>query len=94
MTETLSVRYIVSGRVQGVGFRMFVFKTARKIDLAGIVRNLPDKSVEVTVRGASNKLQALESSLWKGPWLARVDSVDKSDSIENSVLPYPFEIES
>lgn len=66
---------IVVGRVQGVFFRMFVFREARALGLTGRVRNLPDGSVEVTAEGERAKLEALIARLHQGPSGAMVESV-------------------
>jgi acylphosphatase len=87
-----AVRYIVSGRVQGVGFRWFVMREATRLDLGGYVRNLPDGSVEVVAQGSPAGLASLESALWKGPSAARVLAVDKSDHSHQISLSKPFEI--
>lgn len=73
----------VTGRVQGVGFRDYVWHEASKIKATGYVRNLPDRSVEVVAEGDDAQLEALLAKLWKGPMLARVDDVsqDYSDAI-------------
>jgi acylphosphatase len=86
-----AVRYIVSGRVQGVGFRWFVMREATRLDLAGYVRNLPDGSVEVVAEGPPAGLASLESALRHGPPAARVQAVDKSDLSHQISLSKPFE---
>jgi len=67
--------YIVSGRVQGVGFRWFVDHEARQLGLAGWVRNNVDGSVEVLAMGSEEQLAALGQKLRQGPRAARVDDV-------------------
>jgi acylphosphatase len=69
-------RYLVSGRVQGVGFRYFTQDIANREGLTGHVRNLPDGCVEVVAEGDEQSLQRLEAALWRGPSHARVDNVD------------------
>jgi acylphosphatase len=71
-------RYIVRGRVQGVGFRWFVDFEARQLGLAGWVRNLPDGTVEALAMGTEEQLAALYQKLRKGPRAARVDEVLES----------------
>ncbi len=71
-------RYIVRGRVQGVGFRWFVDFEARQLGLAGWVRNLPDGTVEALAMGTQEQLAALYQKLKKGPRAARVDEVLES----------------
>jgi acylphosphatase len=68
-------RFIVRGRVQGVGFRWFVENEARQLSLAGWVRNNIDGSVEVLAIGNEQQLAALHSKLRQGPRAARVDEV-------------------
>lgn len=87
-----AVRYIVSGRVQGVGFRWFVMREAARLDLAGYVRNRPDGTVEVVAQGAVSALASLESALRHGPPAARVDGVDKSNLSHQVDLPKPFDV--
>jgi acylphosphatase len=67
--------YRVVGRVQGVGFRWWTQRAGQALGLGGHVRNLPDGSVEVQVRGRAVDLDALERVLWEGPPMARVDDV-------------------
>jgi acylphosphatase len=71
-------RYIVRGRVQGVGFRWFVDYEARQLGLAGWVRNNIDGTVEVLAMGTEQQLAALQQKLLKGPRAARVDDVQES----------------
>jgi acylphosphatase len=66
---------IVTGRVQGVGFRMFVSDTAISHILCGWVRNRWDDSVELTVEGNQQALEQLLQALHEGPPMARVDDV-------------------
>lgn len=87
-----TVRFIVSGRVQGVGFRWFVMREATRLDLAGSVRNLPDGTVEVVARGPVEALGLLESALRHGPPAAHVQSVDKSDFSHQIELSKPFDV--
>ncbi len=72
----------VKGRVQGVGFRYFVSDIARKHDLTGYVRNLPDGDVEVEAEGAENSIDHLINQLKRGPALSRVTDVDTQISDE------------
>ena len=60
-------KYIVVGRVQGVGFRWFVMRQGKSLGLTGWVRNLGDGSVEVWAEGADDGLDSLESVLRDGP---------------------------
>jgi acylphosphatase len=69
-------RFLVSGRVQGVGFRAFVAEAAREAGLAGWVRNLGDGRVEVFAEGDAAALASLEAACARGPFLARVDQVE------------------
>ena len=68
--------YRVRGRVQGVGFRWWTRSRARGLGLAGTVRNCPDGSVEVRVRGPADAVAALRTLLGQGPPGSRVDRVE------------------
>ena len=72
-------RYLVRGRVQGVGFRWFVEREAHVLGIAGWVRNNHDGSVEVLAQGTRDQLSGLHSKLREGPRAARVDEVDVSE---------------
>jgi acylphosphatase len=71
-----AVRYLVRGRVQGVGFRWFASSAAARLGLRGWVRNLADGSVEVVAAGAPDALASLERSLRNGPPAGRVSEVE------------------
>ena len=73
-------RFVVRGRVQGVGFRWFVEREAHMLGIAGWVRNNSDGSVEVLAMGTRDQLLGLRSRLRQGPRAARVDDVEESDA--------------
>jgi len=77
-SNLITKRYVVRGRVQGVGFRWFVQREAEALDLSGWVRNTPDGAVEVLASGSEQQLAALAAKLKQGPRAARVDSVEES----------------
>jgi acylphosphatase len=68
-------RYVITGRVQGVGFRWFAHDAAAREGVRGWVRNLADGSVEVFAEGESESVQRVEAKLRRGPAAARVDNV-------------------
>lgn len=73
MTEAR--RFLVSGRVQGVGFRAATRGVARELGLSGHAINLPDGRVEVVAEGPVPALDALQAWLGRGPLPARVDGL-------------------
>ncbi len=73
-------RYVVTGRVQGVGYRNFVEHTAGKIRVDGYVRNRRDGSVEVFAMGAPDELLKLRKALERGPMMAQVGRVSEEQS--------------
>ncbi len=68
-------RYLVRGRVQGVGFRWWCKRTAEALEVRGSVRNLPDGTVEVVALADSETLARFESRLLEGPRSAIVSDV-------------------
>ncbi len=72
--ERLTAR--VYGRVQGVGYRHFVWTRARRLGLTGWVRNEPDGSVAVVAEGPRPALESLLDALREGPPAARVERVE------------------
>jgi acylphosphatase len=77
-SQTQARRFLVRGRVQGVGFRWFVEREAHILQIAGWVRNNHDGSVEVLAMGTREQLTGLRSRLQDGPRAARVDGVEES----------------
>ncbi|HET7208766.1 MAG TPA: acylphosphatase [Terriglobales bacterium] len=73
-------RFVVRGRVQGVGFRWFVEREAHILGITGWVRNNADGSVEVLGIGTTDQLAGLRSRLHQGPRAARVDDVQESEA--------------
>jgi len=70
-------RFIVSGRVQGVGYRYFALHAAEELKLAGFARNQPGGTVEVVAEGGDADLDALEARLREGPSFSSVESVER-----------------
>lgn len=75
----LGRRYLVTGRVQQVGFRAFAQAVASRDGVHGWVRNTVDGGVEVWAEGDAEALDRFERRLWHGPPAARVDHVDVTD---------------
>jgi acylphosphatase len=73
-------RFLVRGRVQGVGFRWFVEREAHILGISGWVRNNADGSVEVLAVGSREQLLGLRSRLRAGPRAARVDDVEEAEA--------------
>jgi acylphosphatase len=65
-------RLVVSGRVQGVGFRFFAERAARELAVAGWVRNLPNGSVESVAEGEEDAIARYVERLREGPRMGRV----------------------
>ena len=74
-------RYVIGGRVQGVGFRYFTREAAAREGILGWVRNMADGCVEVSAEGDADALERFERSLRHGPPQARVERVDVNDTI-------------
>ena len=67
---------IVCGIVQGVGYRYFVMRQARRMELTGWVKNLPSGDVEIDVEGPRGLIESLIKELWTGNAWATVRNVD------------------
>lgn len=85
------VHLLVSGRVQGVGFRWFVRVAARRLRLSGWVRNRPDGSVEIAADGSPDRLDQLKADLWRGPDGAVVSEVADLET-EVDGFDFPFAV--
>ena len=90
--DEAACRWIVSGRVQGVGFRWFVVRRAQNLGIAGWVRNLPDGRVEALGRGPTGAMDRFNEALRTGPALARVDSVEKEDIPHQMIESNVFDV--
>jgi acylphosphatase len=86
-------RYLVTGRVQGVGYRNFVEHTAGKLSVYGYVRNRRDGSVEVFAMGAPDELQKLRKALERGPMMAQVADVAEEPSVVQAKYAGNFTVE-
>ena len=76
----LARRYVIGGRVQGVGFRFFAEEAAAREGLHGWVRNLPDGRVEISAEGDAEALERFERHIRHGPPAARVEQVEVDES--------------
>jgi acylphosphatase len=74
-----AVRLLISGRVQGVGFRWAVEREAGRLGVGGWVRNLSDGRVEARFEGDDGAVDEAIAFCRRGPDTARVESVDVSD---------------
>lgn len=73
---TVQAHIIVSGIVQGVGYRYFVTKQARKWELTGWVKNMYTGEVEIEVEGPRGLIESLIQELWTGNAWATVRDVE------------------
>ena len=71
-----SVHIVVSGMVQGVGFRYFVYHHATQLGLTGWVRNLPNGDVEIEAEGKQESVESLITYARRGPRSAVVSNID------------------
>ena len=76
---TRRVILLVSGRVQGVYFRMFTRNKAKQLGIKGHTRNLPDGRVEIIAEADTVSLEKFIQWCHKGPITARVDQVELTE---------------
>ncbi|HSN93836.1 MAG TPA: acylphosphatase [Anaerolineaceae bacterium] len=88
----MRLQAFVSGRVQGVGYRFFVYEHASSLGLTGWVRNLKDGNVEVVAEGSTEALETLLAELERGPGGSRVSEVKTNWSAASAEF-YLFSIE-
>jgi acylphosphatase len=72
-------RFIISGFVQGVGYRFFVLRAAARHQALGLVRNLPDGRVEVIAEGEREAIDEFKKDLATGPAMANVTDIEETD---------------
>jgi acylphosphatase len=73
-------RFLISGRVQGVGYRYFAERAAQENGVTGWARNLDDGRVEVHANGTAERLEDFEARLRQGPRFADVRSVESTEA--------------
>jgi acylphosphatase len=78
--DLIAKRYVIRGRVQGVGFRYYAQRAAIELHLRGYTRNLDDGTVEVYAVGTREQMNELAGRLWKGPRFADVRGVEESEA--------------
>jgi acylphosphatase len=84
--------YVISGGVQGVGFRFFAQRVAARHQVVGYVRNLEDGRVEAVAEGSPEGIEGFKHDLAAGPGLARVEQVEEV-SVEPTGRYSTFRIE-
>jgi acylphosphatase len=72
-------QFLISGMVQGVGYRFFVLRAAARHQVLGTVRNLPDGRVEVIAEGERDAMDEFKKDLATGPAMAVVTDIDEID---------------
>ena len=78
-----AVRLVIAGRVQGVGFRAFVERQARRHKVRGWVRNRRDGTVEALLIGDDRTLGEMEAACRRGPSLAAVTHLERFDATDD-----------
>ena len=76
---TIARRFIVRGRVQGVGFRYFAIRAARQAGVVGTVRNLADGTVEAIAEGSVESIDEFRTELKRGPSYGHVEQIDEME---------------
>ena len=82
----ISVKGFVAGRVQGVGFRYFVKRSADSASLSGYVRNLSDGRVEFLLQGDRAPVDSVVEKIQTGPDYAQVSEISFEESIADPVI--------
>jgi acylphosphatase len=80
----IAKKYVISGRVQAVGYRFFAERVANQLGICGYVRNLWDDTVEVYAIGDEATLEELKRHLAEGPRAASVTGIEESEEPVNS----------
>ncbi|MGO2518893.1 MAG: acylphosphatase [Microbacterium sp.] len=83
-----SLRVIVHGDVQGVGYRWFTRRAAADAGVSGWVRNRRDGTVEADLHGTDAAVQSVLASMAQGPAGARVDEVTRLDTAETAAIGF------
>ena len=78
--DTIAVEARITGRVQGVNFRNWTQDEARRLGVAGWVRNEPDGSVRALIAGPGDRVEAMLARCREGPPAGRVDAVETEEA--------------
>lgn len=70
-------KFLISGEVQGVGYRFFAQRAAARHQVLGYVRNLPDGRVEALAEGAMESVEAFKHDLATGPTFSVVENIEE-----------------
>ncbi len=81
-------RALISGRVQGVGFRFFARRAAEGEGVTGWARNLPDGRVETLVEGESGAVDRYLAKMRRGPVGCRVDAVEVEETTPEGLTTF------
>ena len=79
--ETVARRWLLHGRVQGVGFRYFAQRAAQEVGVSGYARNLDDGGVEVLAMGSEEQLSKFSARIRQGPRWADVRTVQELEAV-------------
>jgi acylphosphatase len=90
--RVLCEKWIVTGRVQNVGFRYYSMQCAKRYDIRGAARNCSDGSVEIIVQGERNNLEIYYDDINKGPALSKVHSILRTPCSEQTFDPDEYDI--
>ncbi|MEM0476554.1 MAG: acylphosphatase [Candidatus Aenigmatarchaeota archaeon] len=71
-----AVKVRIFGKVQGVGFRYFLYKHAKSLNIKGYAKNLEDGSVEAVFEGSEENVEKMIELARKGPILAKVEKIE------------------
>ncbi|WP_343563224.1 acylphosphatase [Kiloniella sp. b19] len=82
-------RVMISGKVQGVGFRHWTCQQAGQLGLAGWVRNRSSGDVEACFTGENNAVEIMLDRLWKGPGFSKVTAVTLLEGEGDAAGPVP-----
>lgn len=89
--DVAAKRFLIRGRVQGVGYRYFAQRVASDLHLTGYAKNLDDGRVEVYAAGPPAKLSELAGLLWTGPRFADVRGVEVQDAAVREYVGFRVE---
>lgn len=93
MQDRVAKRFLVSGIVQGVGYRFFVVRSAERLGITGWVKNLRDGRVEAYAIGSAKTLKDFRRELERGPAGAMVDDVREEQEEVDPRFKSGFRIE-